>query len=106
MDWPHDPDGEEGSEGGRKYGMAILAKMVDEDDDFPLRFDDFAEKHGDEPVRIYWERVVAVDDILEYVEEDEVEDIVAFHQAIGRAMRRGGFWDYLPEGANAQAEHA
>ena len=30
-DWPHDPDGEEGSEGGRKYGMAIVAKSLHDD---------------------------------------------------------------------------
>ena len=36
MDWPHDPDGDEGSEGRRKYGHAVLAKKIDEEADFPF----------------------------------------------------------------------
>jgi|AntDeeMetagen192_2_1112575.scaffolds.fasta_scaffold07993_2 hypothetical protein len=34
MNWPHDLDGEEGSEGKRKYDMAIIVKKVDEEADF------------------------------------------------------------------------
>lgn len=93
MEWPHDPDGEEGSEGGRKYGQAVLAKKLDEEGDFPLSAADFVDDHGDEPVRLNHERVVSVADILEHVEEDEFEDIVAFHRAVGRAMRRNGMWE-------------
>jgi len=96
MDWPHDPDGEEGSEGGRKYGMAIFAKKVDEDEDFPLDFDAFAERVGDDPIRINYGRVVPARDILEHVDVETAEDMTAFHRAIGRAMRDGGFWDYHP----------
>lgn len=96
MDWPHDPDGEEGSEGGRKYGMAIFAKKIDADEDFPLSFEEFSEEHGDEPIRINYERVVSASDILSYVEEDSVDTITEFHRAIGRAMRRGDFWEYHP----------
>ncbi|QLD86968.1 hypothetical protein HWV23_14945 [Natronomonas halophila] len=93
MDWPHDPDGEEGSEGKRKYGQAVLAKKLDEEEDFPLQKADFVEDHGDEPVRLNHERVVSVDDIFEHVEEDEFEDIVDFHKATGRAMRSAGMWE-------------
>ena len=96
MDWPHDPDGEAGSEGMRKYGMAILAKKVDEDE-FPISFDEFADEYGEDPIRINYETVVAVNDIIEHVDVDEAEDIVDFHRAIGRAIRSGGFWDYQPE---------
>jgi hypothetical protein len=98
MDWPHDPDGEEGSEGGRKYGLAVLAKKLDEDADFPLSTADFLAEHGGDPVRINHHRVVSVADVLEYVETDEFADIVDFHRSVGAAMRAGGFWDYHPHG--------
>jgi len=88
MEWPHDPDGEEGSEGMRKYGQAVLAKKLDEEGDFPLSAEAFVEAHGDEPVRLNHTRVVSVADIFDVVEEDEFEDIVAFHRAVGRAMSR------------------
>ena len=93
MDWPHDPDGEEGSEGMRKYGQAILAKKLDEDGDFPLSKADFLEDHGDEPVRLNHEEVVSVAEIFEHVELSEFEDIVDFHKAVGRAMREAGMWE-------------
>jgi hypothetical protein len=106
MDWPHDPDGEEGSEGGRKYGMAILAKKLDEDEDFPLDADAFAAEHGDEPLRLNRSRVVSVADVFEHVEADSFEDIVAFHKAVGKAMRRGGFWEFHPQGENPERKRA
>ncbi|WP_227354079.1 DUF5785 family protein [Haladaptatus salinisoli] len=106
MDWPHDPDGEEGSEGGRKYGLAILAKKLDEEEDFPLSRDEFVAEHGDEPIRINYERVVSVDDIFEHVEPAEFETILDFHRAVGEAMRSGGFWDYHPVGANPETKRA
>ena len=93
-EWPHDPDGEAGSEGRRKYGMAVLAKKVDEENDFPLSRSAFVEAHGDEPVRLDHSRVVSVADIFEYVDSDEIEDVVEFHRAVGRAMRAGGFREY------------
>jgi hypothetical protein len=97
MDWPHDPDGEQGSEGGRQYGHAVIAKKVDEEADFPLDRESFLEEYGADPVRLDYETVVSVADIFEYVEEDSFSDIVDMHQALGRAMRRGDFWFY--EGA-------
>lgn len=106
MDWPHDPDGEEGSEGGRKYGMAILAKKVDEDEDFPIDVDEFVAEHGDEPLRLNYQRVVSVADVFEHVEEETFEDIVSFHKGVGRAMRAGGFWEYHPKGENPQRRRA
>ncbi len=98
MDWPHDPDGEKGSEGGRNYGHAVLAKKIDEDEDFPLDAAEFVEAYGDDPIRIDHETVVSVREIFEHVDEDEFADFVEFHQAVGRAMRNAGYWFY--EGAD------
>ena len=98
MEWPHDPDGEEGSEGGRKYGMAILAKKVDEDD-FPIVFDHFAREINDHPIRINHDRVVSAGKILNRVSTREATDKTEFNRAIGQAMRDGGFWDYYPDEA-------
>ncbi|MFB6200805.1 MAG: DUF5785 family protein [Halorhabdus sp.] len=96
-DWPHDPDGDEGSEGMRKYGLAIVAKKVDEEEDFPLSVDEFLDEHGADPVRINHQRVVSVADAFEHVDESTFDDKVAFNRAVGDAMREGGFWDYTPE---------
>ncbi|WP_247008904.1 DUF5785 family protein [Halorientalis litorea] len=93
-DWPHDPDGEEGSEGRRKYGQAILAKKIDEEEDFPLVAEEFVEEHGDEPIRIDSETVVSVADIFEHVEGEEFGDFPEFHKAVGVAMREHDYWPY------------
>ncbi|MFC3958256.1 DUF5785 family protein [Halovivax cerinus] len=106
MDWPHDPDGEEGSEEGRKYDMAIIAKKVDEDEDFPLDRDAFVAEFGDDPIRVNHRRVVALSDIFEYVEPDEFETIVDMHQAVGDAMRSGDCWEYHPQGAEPERKPA
>ncbi|MFC4246171.1 DUF5785 family protein [Natribaculum luteum] len=106
MDWPHDPDGEEGSEGMRKYDMAIIAKKVDEEEDFPLERDDLVAEHGDDPIRINHQTVVALRDIFEYVDQEEFETITDMHKAVGNAMREGGFWEYHPEGANPEKKPA
>ncbi len=99
-EWPHNPDGERGSEGRRKYGHAVLVKKVDEEADFPLRAGDYRDAYGDHPVRLDEKTVVAVEDVFEPIDDDETfEDIVAFHQRIGRAMRTAGLWTY--EGADA-----
>jgi len=99
MDWPHDPDGDEGSEGRRKYGHAILAKKIDEEGDFPLSAQEFLNEVGDHPVRIDYERVVSVADVFEHVEATEFEDFPAFHAAVGEALREGGYWPYRLEHA-------
>ena len=106
MDWPHDPDGDEGSEGMRKYGMAIIAKKVDEEGDFPLSAAEFVDEHGDEPIRINHQRVVSMAEIFEHVEAEEFDDIVDMHRKVGDAMRRGDFWDYHPVGADPEINHA
>ena len=97
MDWPHDPDGERGSEGMRQYGHAVLAKKVDEGEDFPLTAAEYVEQYGDHPVRIDHETVVSVAEIFEGVEKEEFADFVEFHRELGRAMRENGYWFY--EGA-------
>jgi hypothetical protein len=99
MDWPHDPDGEEGSEGGRKYGHAVIAKKVDEDEDFPLDVAAFVDEYGDDPVRIDYETVVSLRDIFEGVDAEEFADFVEMHRVVGEAMRANGYWFY--EGADA-----
>ena len=106
MDWPHDPDGEEGSEGGRKYDMAIIAKKVDEDEDFPLSRDEFVDAHGDDPIRINSETVVPMREIFELVEPESFETIVDLHRAVGDAMRSGEFWEYHPRGADPEKKSA
>jgi len=94
MDWPHDPDGEEGSEGRRKYGQAVLAKKIDEDEDFPLTAEEYVDAYGDHPVRIDYETVVSVADIFEHVEETEYADFPEFHKAVGEGLRDAGWWPY------------
>jgi hypothetical protein len=94
--WPHDPDGEHGSEGMRKYGQA---KKLDEQADFPLTVAEFVAEHGDDPIRLNHQRVVSVRDIFEHVEESEFETMVDLHKGVGRAMRRNDLWEY--EGADA-----
>ncbi|QFU84622.1 DUF5785 family protein [Natronorubrum aibiense] len=105
-DWPHDPDGDEGSEGKRKYDMAIIAKKVDEEEDFPLDRDEFIAEHGDDPIRINYKRVVPMREIFEYVEPDEFETMVDMHKAVGNAMRAGDFWEYHPEGSDPEKKRA
>jgi hypothetical protein len=96
-DWPHDPDSNEGSEGRRKYGQAILAKKVDDEEDFPLRRDEFVEEYGDHPVRLNYERVVSVRELMAEVDQEEFEGFPDMHRAVGRAMRHSGMWEFVPE---------
>lgn len=97
-DWPHDPDGEEGSEGMRKYGHAVIAKKIDEDEDFPLNRDEFVAEYGEDPIRIDYETVVPMKDIFDHVDQEEFVDFPDLHKALGRAMRANGYWFY--EGAD------
>jgi len=95
MDWPHDPDGERGSEGRRKYGHAVLAKKIDESEDFPLSAEAYVEVFGDHPVRIDHEEVVSVAEIFEYVDDGAVfDDFPEFHAAVGDALREADYWPY------------
>ncbi len=100
MDWPHDPDGDEGSEGGRKYGHAVLAKKVDENEDFPFTAEWYVDSFGDHPVRIDHERVVSVADIFEFIDDDEeFETFPEFHKSVGKALREADYWPYRLEHA-------
>jgi len=95
MDWPHDPDGEKGSEGRRSYGHAVLAKKVDDSEDFPFTAAEYVEQYGDHPVRIDYDRVVSVADIFESIDDDaEFQEFPEFHTEVGRAMREAGYWPY------------
>jgi len=95
MDWPHDPDGEEGSEGRRKYGHAVLSKKIDEGEDFPFAAGEFVEEYGDHPVRIDYETVVSVADIFEPIADDtEFADFPEFHRRVGHALREQDYWPY------------
>ncbi len=106
MDWPHDPDGENGSEGMRKYGMAVIAKKVDDEADFPLKREAFVAEYGDDPIRLNHKRVVSLREIFAEVEAEEFETIVDMHKAVGKAMRAGDFWEYHPVGANPEKKSA
>ncbi|WP_225333826.1 DUF5785 family protein [Halomicrobium urmianum] len=99
MDWPFDPDGEKGSEGRRKYGHAILAKKIDEEEDFPLSADEYVDQYGDHPVRIDYETVVSVEEIFEHVDQAEFEDFPDFHGTVGEALRGADYWPYRLEHA-------
>ena len=103
-DWPHDPDGERGSEGMRKYGHAVLAKKIDEAEDFPLSAAAYVDEYGDHPVRISHDRVVSVAEVFEHVEVEEFDDFVEFHRELGRVMRDHDVWFY--EGAEEFAGEA
>ncbi|SDQ65305.1 DUF5785 family protein [Natronobacterium texcoconense] len=102
QDWPVDPDGEEGSEGMRKYDMRIIADKVDEEEDFPMVVSEFVEEYGDHPIRINHEEVVAMREIFEYVDAEEFEEILDMHKAVGAAMREGNFWKYHPQGEDPE----
>jgi len=100
MDWPHDPDGPEGSEGRRNYGHAVLAKKIDEGEDFPFTASEFVDEYGDHPIRIDYERVVSVRDIFENIDgKTEFEDFPEFHTTVGDAMREVDYWPYRLEHA-------
>ncbi|QGN06454.1 hypothetical protein Hrd1104_03530 [Halorhabdus sp. CBA1104] len=98
MDWPHDPDGEKGSEGRRKYGQAILAKKLDAED-FPVEAASFEDEYGDHPVRLDDETVISVADIFAHVEATTFETFPEFHTAVGDAMRGAGYWPLERESA-------
>jgi sulfite reductase beta subunit-like hemoprotein len=103
-DWPHDPDGEEGSEGKRKYGQAIIAKKVDEEDDFPLDVSGFIDEHGDDPIRLNHERVVRLEEVFAGVASDEIADIQTMHRRVGAVMRENGLWEYDTESEGPSTE--
>lgn len=96
-DWPIDPDGDETSEGLRKYDIAVLSKFVGDEDAFPITKDELVEKFGDYPVRVNYQETISVESILEMVGVGEFETKKAFHRAIGDAFRQKGVWTYAPD---------
>lgn len=98
VDWPHDPDGEKGSKGKRNYGHAIIAKKINEEEDFPLNRDEFVSEYGEDPIRIDYETVVPMKEIFDHVDRTEFADFPDLHRALGRAMREREYWFY--EGAD------
>ena len=86
----------------RQYGHAVLAKKIDEEEDFPLTAADYVEQYGDHPIRIDHETVVSIEEIFEGVDVEEFADFVEFHQELGRVMRENGYWFY--EGAEEFAD--
>ncbi len=100
MDWPHDPDGEQGSEGRRNYGHAVLAKKIDEEADFPFTAGEYVDQYGDHPIRIDYEQVVSVETIFESIDDDETfETFPEFHKRVGNALREADYWPYRLEHA-------
>lgn len=96
MDWPHDPDGEEGSEGGRKYGLAVIAKKLD-DESFPLNREESLEQFGDHPIRLDHETVIAASELLDELEPGPYDTREEYLAAVATAMRRGGYWRFERE---------
>ena len=96
--WPFDPDGEEGSNEGRRYDMAILSKFEPKDA-FPLSVETFLERHGEKPVRMNYQTVLSVADLFEPIEAEHFETKTDFHHAVGDAIRARNRWQY-----HAQAE--
>jgi len=96
-DWPIDPDGEEASEGMRKFDIAVLSKFVGDEDTFPVSRDELIGKYGDYPVRLNYGNVVSVESILEMVDVNEFETKEAFHRAVGDVFRQEGLWAHAPD---------
>ena len=94
-DWPIDPDGDAGSNGMRRFDMAILSKFEPKEA-FPMDARTFLERHGEKPVRINHRRVVSVAEIFDAVTVDSFETKTEFHQAIGNAIRASDLWDSHP----------
>ncbi|MFB6086518.1 MAG: DUF5785 family protein [Halodesulfurarchaeum sp.] len=95
-DWPIDPDGEEGSNGMRRFDMAVLSKFEPKES-FPLSAETFLDRHGEKPVRINHRTVISVADIFEPRSEDSFETKTDFHRAVGEAIRASGLWEFSPE---------
>jgi hypothetical protein len=95
-DWPIDPDGEAGSNGMRRFDMAILSKFEPKEA-FPMDAETFLDRHGEKPVRINHRTIVSVADIFEGVAVDSFETKTDFHRAVGDAIRAEGLWEYVGE---------
>ena len=91
--WAIDPDGEQGSNGRRRYDMAILSNFEPKDA-FPMTAETFLQRHGDKPVRMNHDTVVSVRDLIGNVSVETFETKTAFHSAVGDAIREGNYWTY------------
>lgn len=91
--WPIDPDGKEGSNGGRRYDMAVLSKF-EPATAFPMTAETFLERHGEKPVRMNHRTVRSVAELFEALSVDRFETKTEFHRAVGDAIRSGGGWEY------------
>ena len=94
--WPFDPDGEKGSNGLRRYDMAVLSSFEPKSA-FPMRAATFLERHGEKPVRVNYQTVMRVADLLDGLEDERFETKTAFHRAVGEAIRARGDWEYALE---------
>jgi len=96
--WPFDPDGEEGSDGLRRFDMAVLSRFEPKSA-FPMRAATFLDRHGEKPVRVNYRTVLSVADLLDGLEDETFETKTAFHRAVGEAIRARGDWEYTVETA-------
>lgn len=92
-DWPIDPDGEAGSNGMRRFDMAILSKFEPKAA-FPMTVAEFLDRHGAKPVRFNHRTVVPVAEIFEHLSVDSFATKTEFHHAVGEAIRDSGLWEY------------
>ncbi|MBS3760890.1 DUF5785 family protein [Halodesulfurarchaeum sp.] len=92
-DWPIDPDGEEGSNGMRRFDMAILSKFEPKAA-FPMTAEEFLDRHGAKPVRFNHQQIVPVSEIFDQVSVNSFATKTEFHHAVGEAIRDGGLWEY------------
>lgn len=95
-EWPIDPDGEQGSNGGRRYDMAILSKF-EPASAFPMAAETFLERHGEKPVRMNHRTVQSVADLFETLPVEAFETKTDFHKSVGAAIRSGDGWEYGPD---------
>ena len=97
-DWPFDPDGEDGSDGLRRFGMAVLSGLEPKSA-FPMSAETFLDRHGKKPVRVNYQTVVSVADLLDGLDGETFETKTAFHRAVGERIRARGDWEYTVERA-------
>ncbi|MFW6383992.1 MAG: DUF5785 family protein [Halodesulfurarchaeum sp.] len=95
-DWPFDPDGENGSDGLRRFDMAVLSRFEPKTA-FPMDRAEFLERHGDKPVRVNYRTVKPVAELLDGIEVETFESKTAFHRAVGEAIRDRSDWEFTVE---------
>lgn len=93
-------DRDEASERMRTYGLAVVARKVDEEDTLPQFVAD-AERVDIYPIRLNVARVEVAGDNPEDVDAVTAGITQSFLCSFGRAMRPGGFWGSHPAEASA-----